>query len=169
MHANLTGDTTLAPRRNNASRLALKAQLTVYNYNPTVHLPFHLNNLAPSPSFSLTNVDEHIDQFIHNSIAVNYKVFSTVTCDSLMADYGALKVQDLKKLLQERNLATTGNKPDLIKRLQDADREAEAGSSAAAAPGMSLYLLQLLHHQAFLGRGPVFPPSIVKSIETPSD
>jgi SAP domain-containing ribonucleoprotein len=53
-----------------------------------------------------------------------------------MADYGVLKVQDLKKLLQERNLATTGNKPDLIKRLQDADRDAEASGTAAAAPGM---------------------------------
>jgi SAP domain-containing ribonucleoprotein len=38
-----------------------------------------------------------------------------------MADYTSLKVPDLKKLLSERKLSLTGNKPELIKRLQDAD------------------------------------------------
>lgn len=70
-----------------------------------------------------------------------------------MADYGALKVPDLKKLLQERNLATSGNKADLIKRLQEADKEAEA-SGTAAAPGVLLSAWSdVLHHSLCLPIG----------------
>lgn len=116
---------------------SLKAHLTVYYYDPTVHQPVDFNNPPPSPRFSLTHLNDHLNQFIRNFVPPDYTVFSYVTCDKAMADYGVLKVQDLKKLLQERNLPTAGNKPDLIKRLQDADREAEASTSAAAAPGMS--------------------------------
>jgi hypothetical protein len=47
-----------------------------------------------------------------------------------MANYDKLKVTELRELLQERNLAQTGNKPDLIKRLQDNDKEKEAGGAA---------------------------------------
>jgi SAP domain-containing ribonucleoprotein len=59
-----------------------------------------------------------------------------------MTDYNALKVPELKKELTARNLAVTGNKPDLIKRLQDDDEAKGAGAGAAqngefcaAAPG----------------------------------
>ncbi|KAJ2970633.1 hypothetical protein NQ176_g8096 [Zarea fungicola] len=38
-----------------------------------------------------------------------------------MADYASMKVPELKKLLAERKLAQTGNKADLIARLQEAD------------------------------------------------
>ncbi|TVY71526.1 Uncharacterized protein LSUE1_G009312 [Lachnellula suecica] len=41
-----------------------------------------------------------------------------------MADYTQLKVPDLKKLLQERGLTLSGNKADLIARLQEHDNKA---------------------------------------------
>lgn len=44
-----------------------------------------------------------------------------------MADYAQLKVPDLKKLLQERGLAISGNKADLISRLQENDKKPAAG------------------------------------------
>ncbi|CAN8095192.1 unnamed protein product [Discula destructiva] len=39
-----------------------------------------------------------------------------------MADYASLKVPDLKKLLTERGLPQTGNKADLVARLQENDK-----------------------------------------------
>ncbi|KAI0848563.1 hypothetical protein F5Y00DRAFT_82674 [Daldinia vernicosa] len=39
-----------------------------------------------------------------------------------MSDYASLKVPELKKLLQEKSLPVTGNKADLIARLQDHDK-----------------------------------------------
>lgn len=48
-----------------------------------------------------------------------------------MTDYQNLKVPELKKLLTERSLPQTGNKADLIARLQENDKE----KSAAEAPG----------------------------------
>jgi SAP domain-containing ribonucleoprotein len=52
-----------------------------------------------------------------------------------MTNYDKLKVTELRELLQERNLAQTGNKPDLIKRLQENDKEKEAGGAADGAAG----------------------------------
>ncbi len=56
-----------------------------------------------------------------------------------MADYATLKVPELKKLLQEKQLPVTGNKADLIARLQEHDKanEEPEPAAAAAAPGMS--------------------------------
>ncbi len=48
-----------------------------------------------------------------------------------MADYTQLKVPDLKKILQERGLVISGNKADLIARLQEDDAK-KAGSGGAA-------------------------------------
>jgi SAP domain-containing ribonucleoprotein len=45
-----------------------------------------------------------------------------------MADYSQLKVPDLKKLLQERGLVISGNKADLIARLQESDKKSGAGA-----------------------------------------
>ncbi|KAI9855226.1 MAG: hypothetical protein M1824_006227 [Vezdaea acicularis] len=45
-----------------------------------------------------------------------------------MPDYSSLKVSELKKILQERSLAVSGNKPDLIARLEENDH------ASAAAP-----------------------------------
>lgn len=57
-----------------------------------------------------------------------------------MADYSSLKVPELKKLLQEKQLPVTGNKADLIARLQEHDKTQEA-PKAATAPGsfLSIY------------------------------
>ncbi|KAI1745961.1 hypothetical protein F4680DRAFT_399811 [Xylaria scruposa] len=49
-----------------------------------------------------------------------------------MADYASLKVPELKKLLQEKQLPVTGNKADLIARLQENDKANEAPKPAAA-------------------------------------
>jgi SAP domain-containing ribonucleoprotein len=52
-----------------------------------------------------------------------------------MADYSSMKVPELKKLLSERGLPQTGNKADLIGRLQDNDKEqAKAAEPAAGKP-----------------------------------
>lgn len=49
-----------------------------------------------------------------------------------MAEYSSLKVPELKKLLAEKGLAQTGNKADLIARLQENDKKI---ATEAAAPG----------------------------------
>lgn len=49
-----------------------------------------------------------------------------------MTDYASLKVPDLKKLLGERALPISGNKADLVARLQEDDGK-KSGST-----GMSL-------------------------------
>jgi hypothetical protein len=47
-----------------------------------------------------------------------------------MADYSSHKVPDLKKILQERGLVISGNKADLIARLQEDDKKAAGGAGA---------------------------------------
>jgi len=114
----------------------LKAHLTIYCYDPTVHRPVNYNNPPASPKFSTTYLESELKDFLAQHVPNYCHVFTSVTCENTMTDYGVLKVQDLKKLLSDRKLATGGNKADLIKRLQDADKEAE-NSAPAAAPGMS--------------------------------
>ncbi|KAK0109904.1 hypothetical protein ONS95_002575 [Cadophora gregata] len=50
-----------------------------------------------------------------------------------MADYSAQKVPDLKKLLSERGLVISGNKADLIARLQEDDAKKNGGATASGA------------------------------------
>jgi SAP domain-containing ribonucleoprotein len=50
-----------------------------------------------------------------------------------MADYSKEKVPDLKKLLQERGLVISGNKADLIARLQEDDSK-KSGGGAGISP-----------------------------------
>ena len=45
-----------------------------------------------------------------------------------MTDYSQLKVPDLKKILQERGLVISGNKADLIARLQENDKKSGGGA-----------------------------------------
>ncbi|KAL7955878.1 hypothetical protein V8C34DRAFT_290194 [Trichoderma compactum] len=55
-----------------------------------------------------------------------------------MADYTALKVPELKKLLAEKKLPQTGNKADLIARLQEDDKKnATASAHKADKPAES--------------------------------
>jgi hypothetical protein len=54
-----------------------------------------------------------------------------------MVEYTSLKVPELKKLLQERGLAATGNKADLVARLQEDDKQNQ-GPEAEEKPGTSL-------------------------------
>jgi SAP domain-containing ribonucleoprotein len=60
-----------------------------------------------------------------------------------MADYSQLKVPDLKKLLQERGLVISGNKADLVARLQEDDNKKSA-AGASKWPHQSLHLLSTL-------------------------
>lgn len=62
-----------------------------------------------------------------------------------MVDYASLKVPELKKLLQEKQLPVTGNKADLIARLQEHDKATEEPKPAAVAAGMSSPALFLSH------------------------
>lgn len=53
-----------------------------------------------------------------------------------MSDYASLKVPELKKLLQEKSLPITGNKADLIARLQEFDKsQAKPEEQPKAAAG----------------------------------
>lgn len=53
-----------------------------------------------------------------------------------MSDYASLKVPELKKLLAEKKLSQTGNKADLIARLQEADKKDAPASAEDSKPGM---------------------------------
>jgi SAP domain-containing ribonucleoprotein len=53
-----------------------------------------------------------------------------------MTDYTNLKVPDLKKVLLERGLVVSGNKADLIARLQEDDKKAAGGASKLARESM---------------------------------
>ncbi|KAM0302719.1 hypothetical protein ACHAPM_004721 [Fusarium culmorum] len=48
-----------------------------------------------------------------------------------MAEYSTLKVPELKKLLAEKSLPQTGNKADLIARLQENDKQSETEAKPA--------------------------------------
>ncbi|OBS27924.1 hypothetical protein FPOA_01864 [Fusarium poae] len=48
-----------------------------------------------------------------------------------MAEYSTLKVPELKKLLAEKSLPQTGNKADLIARLQESDKQSETEAKPA--------------------------------------
>jgi SAP domain-containing ribonucleoprotein len=61
-----------------------------------------------------------------------------------MADYSQQKVPDLKKLLQERGLVVSGNKADLVARLQEDDKK--SGTAAGKC-------LQCFVRQASIARG----------------
>jgi len=49
-----------------------------------------------------------------------------------MADYDKLKVPELKKILQERRLVISGNKSDLIARLQEDDKKSGGGAGKSS-------------------------------------
>lgn len=62
-----------------------------------------------------------------------------------MADYNSMKVPELKKVLQERGLPLTGNKADLIARLQEDDNQKapEAAEPKAGKPTITLPSLRM--------------------------
>lgn len=57
-----------------------------------------------------------------------------------MSDYASLKVPDLKKLLSERSLPQTGNKADLIARLQENDKSMSQSLRCPLTPLLALSL-----------------------------
>ena len=56
-----------------------------------------------------------------------------------MADYSQLKVPELKKLLQEKSLPISGNKADLIARLQEAEKEPAAEATGMHESKIAIY------------------------------
>jgi hypothetical protein len=54
-----------------------------------------------------------------------------------MADYNSMKVPELKKLLTERGLPHTGNKADLIARLNENDKQKATASEPQAGKLLS--------------------------------
>ncbi|CAG8981916.1 hypothetical protein HYALB_00009172 [Hymenoscyphus albidus] len=94
-----------------------------------------------------------------------------------MTDYNALKVPDLKKILQERGLVVSGNKADLIARLQEHDKKAASGTAGgedeidwdeddtktttAPAPAPAV--------EAAGGKGPVANPTAVPNQKVDTD
>jgi hypothetical protein len=64
----------------------------------------------------------------------------------IMADYNSLKVPDLKKILTERALPLSGNKADLIARLQEDDKKKAPVSAGMPSPRaiLPLFLPRLL-------------------------
>ncbi|POR31892.1 Uncharacterized protein TPAR_07910, partial [Tolypocladium paradoxum] len=61
-------------------------------------------------------------------------LLATAVTPRTMAEYSSLKVPELKKLLAEKKLPQTGNKADLIARLQEDDKKNAAGDAAAQPP-----------------------------------
>jgi len=57
-----------------------------------------------------------------------------------MTDYNSLKVPDLKKMLGDRSLPLSGNKADLITRLQEDDKKptSSTGMSRLAILGIGI-------------------------------
>lgn len=70
-----------------------------------------------------------------------------------MTDYASLKVPDLKKLLQERGLQQSGNKADLIARLQDNDKS-RSNFNPLPYPGDSTVTISPLSLSAILASVP---------------
>jgi hypothetical protein len=70
-----------------------------------------------------------------------------------MSEYAALKVPELKKLLQEKSLPVAGNKADLIARLQEHDKAAEPNK-----PGQYL-TIPLRHRHQHCAPSSVFAPA----------
>lgn len=50
-----------------------------------------------------------------------------------MTDYNSLKVTELKKALQDRSLAVSGNKAELVARLQEDDNNKANGNTSECA------------------------------------
>jgi hypothetical protein len=63
-----------------------------------------------------------LERIVVATLAQLYSSHSTI-CAFSMTDYDKLKVPDLKKLLSERSLPVSGNKSDLISRLQESDNK----------------------------------------------
>lgn len=68
-----------------------------------------------------------------------------------MAEYSTLKVPELKKLLADKKLPQTGNKADLIARLQD-DNVKNSKSTATTGSSKHIIPAQAFRALAFLKR-----------------
>ncbi|KAF4468083.1 DNA-binding SAP [Fusarium albosuccineum] len=91
--------------------------------------PFHLA-LFRIPAPALTR-SQSLSQ-LHPSSLFSYPNSTALPRSSrAMAEYSSLKVPELKKLLAEKGLPQTGNKADLIARLQENDKKAESEAQPA--------------------------------------
>lgn len=58
----------------------------------------------------------------------------------MSTDYEKQKVPELKKILAERSLPVSGNKADLIARLQESDSKLNGGEAKKVTGGASMLL-----------------------------
>lgn len=77
-----------------------------------------LNSATPPPP-PIAQSQIYLNHLRNHSATLIYTLHTPT-----MADYTQLKVPDLKKILQERGLVVSGNKADLIARLQEDDKKA---------------------------------------------
>lgn len=77
-----------------------------------------------------------------------------------MADYASLKVPDLKKLLSERSLPQSGNKADLIARLQENDKSTSLSPVPPPSLSLSLRAAAAAHRLFFDLQSSRAPPPI---------
>jgi hypothetical protein len=132
-------------------------------YQPPLALPtaskhFHPFNLWPNPPLHHSTTTPTTSPLLQTSSVWSHPVTlqlylsaPTTHCGIYpptlplpapkMTDYTSLKVPDLKKLLQERSLQQSGNKADLIARLQDHDKSTTIPNNLPCAGNSSLALL----------------------------
>jgi hypothetical protein len=101
--------------------------------------------LISMTSSTTTYSKSHLRQrYLDSNLAyLEYQNIDNQPITNTMADYSQQKVPDLKKLLQERGLVVSGNKADLVARLQEDDNK-KAGTSAAAGKWPMTYA-HMLH------------------------
>lgn len=105
-----------------------------------LQLPFHLstaffrislrpsstpnkNNFLKPPHHRTRTIQcDYLHTFAQASRSSGARHQPSTPQSTTMSDYASLKVPDLKKLLSERSLPQSGNKADLIARLQENDK-----------------------------------------------
>lgn len=105
-------------------------------HNPTIHHSYQPISSLVKPLD--TSAQLKPPDIFHPSSPASPTATSTLKHPTRieMTDYASLKVPDLKKLLQERGLQQSGNKADLIARLQDNDKSRQ-NSKTSSCPGSS--------------------------------
>ncbi|KAI1199610.1 hypothetical protein F5X97DRAFT_119528 [Nemania serpens] len=130
----------VAPINNNSNNNNIRRS---YKQTSRTASSFHFWIVAdlrvhPHPLLSSLRVRNQIShRHRHRHLPIYQSTSLPVYQYPTMADYVSLKVPELKKLLQEKQLPVTGNKADLIARLQEHDKPKEEPKPATAAAPVS--------------------------------
>jgi hypothetical protein len=113
-----------------AFNLCARQPLRIFHFYHHRHYCYGLPGSTASSSAPFSPVNFVTATARHSFTPTNFFSFA-------MADYSSLKVPELKKLLAEKKLSQTGNKADLIARLQEDDKKnATASATDDSKPGM---------------------------------